>query len=88
MNKHIEVIEDNACGITIQHTATKAVAHYPDRHAAQHDLESILAGDDISGWDLSDPDYYITDEEYHKHSSSGGYKSLDQSDIEALIAPI
>lgn len=86
MNKNIEVIEDNAGGITIQNTETKDVAHFIDHWAAEGDLKGILDGDDMSGWELSDPDCYITDEDYNKAKSSGGLKLLDEADIRELLA--
>jgi hypothetical protein len=86
MNKNIEVIADNAGGITVQNTETKAVAYFPDIHAAKDDLKSILDGDDMSGWDTSNPEHYITDEMYAEHESSGGYRAWDAEKIEEEIA--
>jgi hypothetical protein len=74
MNSSIEIIEDNAGGLTIQNTETKAVANFGHKSQAIDSLKSILEGDDMSGWDLSEPECYITDEEYTKHASSGGYR--------------
>lgn len=86
MKTNIEVIQDNSGGITIQNTETKDVAYFQDASAAKFDLKSILAGDDMSDWDLSDPDHYITDNEYAKNQSSGGYRILTEDDIKKLIA--
>jgi hypothetical protein len=86
MNSNIEVIQDNAGGITVQNTETKAVAYFQDTAAAKFDLKSILAGDDMSDWDLSDPDHYITDNEYARNQSSGGYRILTEDNIKELIA--
>ena len=38
MNINIEVIQDNAGGITVQNTETKAVAYFQDTAAAKFDL--------------------------------------------------
>lgn len=86
MHKNIEVIQDNAGGITIQNTETKEVAYFADIHEAKADLKSILDGDDMSVWDLSDPECYITDEMYAEHDSSGGYRVWDANRIEEEIS--
>ena len=82
-NTNIEIIEDNAGGLTIQNTETKAVAHFWHKsdQAALDSLKAILDGEDMSGWDLSDQECYITDEEYNKHASSGGYSTWDEAEI-------
>lgn len=83
MNSKIEVIEDNAGGLTIQNTATEEVAYFEHKseEAAVDSLKAILKGDDMSGWDVSDSECYINDEEYQKHASSGGYRIWDEQEI-------
>jgi len=83
MNSNIEIIEDNAGGLTIQNTDTKAVANFGHKSdkAALESLKSILEGDDMVGWDLSDPECYITDEEYQKHGCSGGYRTWSAEEV-------
>jgi hypothetical protein len=83
INKNIEIIEDNAGGLTIQNAKTKAVAHFDHKsdQAAIDSLKAILEGDDMIGWDLSDPECYLTDEEFQKHASSGGYRTWDESEV-------
>lgn len=80
INRNIEIIEDNGGGLTIQNTETKDAANFGHKsdQAAIESLKAVLEGDDMSGWDLSDPELYITDEEYQKHSSSGGYRTWDE----------
>jgi len=84
MTANIEIIEDNAGGLTIQNTATKAVAHFGHKfeQAALAALKEILEGEDMSGWDLSDPECFITGDEYNKHASSGGYRIWDEDEIQ------
>ena len=83
INSNIEIIEDNGGGLTIQNTKTKEVANFGHKsdQAALDSLKAILEGDDMSGWDLSAPECYITDEEYQKHASSGGYRAWDEEEI-------
>jgi len=83
----IEIIEDNAGGLTIQNTESKDVAYFDHKsdQAALDSLRAIIAGDDMSGWDLSDPECYISDQEYLKHASSGGYRTWDEDDIREHI---
>jgi hypothetical protein len=83
INKNIEIIEDNAGGLTIQNTKTQAVAHFDHKsdRAAIDSLKAILEGDAMIGWDLSDPECYLTDDELEKHASSGGYRTWEESDV-------
>ena len=86
IHKNIEVIADNAGGLTIQNTQTKAVANFGDKsYADAETLQSILDGGNMTGWDLSDPECYISDEYYHANASSGGLNMLDESEIEDLL---
>lgn len=88
MNTDIEIIEDNGGGLTIQNTQTQEVAHFPHKSdkAAIESLKSILDGSDMSGWDLSDPEYYITDDEFRKHESSGGYREWDEDEAREYVS--
>ncbi len=85
MNSSIEIIEDNGGGLTIQNTETKAVANFGHKSQAVDSLKSILEGEDMTGWDLSEPECYITDEEYNKHESSGGYRLWDESEVREFV---
>lgn len=88
INTNIEIIEDNSGGLTIQNTETKEVAYFGHKsdQAALDSLKAILEGDDMSGWDLHDPDYYISDEEYNKHVSTGGYNTWDEEEIRTALS--
>ena len=83
INKNIEIIEDNAGGLTIQNTKTQAVAHFDHKsdRAAIESLRAILGGDTMDGWDLSESECYLTDTELAKHASSGGYRTWEESDV-------
>ena len=85
VNTNIEIIEDNAGGLTIQNTATKAVANFGHKSQAVDSLKSILEGEDMSNWDLSEAECYIDDEEYSKHASSGGYRLWDESTVREFV---
>jgi hypothetical protein len=80
MTTTIEIIEDNAGGLTIQNTATKAVAYFADKSQAIDSIKDILAGGDMSGWDTSDAEYYISDEDYNKQAPNGGYRMWDDAE--------
>ena len=83
MNTNIEIIEDNAGGLTIQNTATKAVANFGHKSQAVDSLKSIL--EDMNNWDLSEPECYIDDEEYSKHVATGGYRLWDESTVREFV---
>ena len=85
MNTNIEIIEDNAGGLTIQNTATRAVANFGHKSQAVDSLKSILDGEDMSDWDLSEPECYIDDEEYLKHATGGGYRRWDESTVRGFV---
>lgn len=80
MNTNIEIIVDNAGGLTIQNTETKAVAYFEYKIHAIESIQSLLKGDDMSGWETSDEDYYISDEEYQEEARVGGYKLWSEDD--------
>ena len=85
IHKNIEVIEDNAGGLTIQNTQTKAVANFGHKsYADAETLQCILDGGNMTGWDLSDPEFYISDE-YYRANASGGLNMLNESEIEDLL---
>lgn len=86
MNKNIEVIEDNAGGLTIQNTETKAVCFFDHKDGAIESLRGILDGDDMSGWDTSEPEHYITDEAFAEYEQTGGYTAWSKEDIEEFVA--
>lgn len=88
MTPNIEIIEDNAGGLTIQNIETKGVANFAHKsdQAALDSLKAILEGDDMSGWDLSDPECYITDEHYQKSASSGGLRIWGEEEIREHLA--
>lgn len=87
INSNIDIIEDNGGGLTIQNTETREVANFGHKsdQAAIDSLKAILKGDDMIGWDLSDPECYITDEEYHAQASSGGLRVWDEEEIREHI---
>lgn len=85
MNSNIEIIEDNAGGLTIQNTATKAVANFAHKSQAVDSLKSILEGEDMSNWDLSEPECYISDEEFAQHQPSGGYRLWDEAETKEFV---
>lgn len=82
----IEVIEDNAGGLTIQDKETKLVANFDHKSQAIESLQMLLEGGDMTNWDTSDSEYYISDEEYEKHVTNGGLIIWDQSDIENFVS--
>jgi len=86
MKTNIEIIEDNSGSLTIQNAATKAVANFGHKSQAVDSLKSILAGEDMSNWDLSEPEGYINDEEYSKHAHNGGYRLWDESAVRDFVA--
>lgn len=86
MNTNIEIIEDNAGGLTIQNTETKACASFDHKSQAVDSLLSVLDGEDMSGWDLSESENYITDEQYQEHVSSGGLRAWDEEEIKEFVA--
>jgi hypothetical protein len=86
IHKNIEVIADNAGGLTIQNTQTKAVANFGHKSDADAEtLQSILDGGNMTGWDESEPEYYISDEYYRANAPSGGLNMLNESEIEDLL---
>lgn len=82
---HIEILLDNSGGIIIQNTETKAVAVFADQYAAADDIAAIYEGDDMSDWDLSEPDCYITGEYYSQHSPNGGIRIIGKDELERLL---
>lgn len=86
MNNNIEVIEDNAGGLTIQNTITKDVSYFEHKNMACFSLEEILNDGDMSNWDLSDPAYYIPADQISKHLASGGYRIWTAKQIEEFLA--
>lgn len=82
MNKKIEVIEDNAGGITIQNTATKAVAEFDDRGspAAYEALKAVLEGADMSDWDTEESGF-ISAEDLAKHTPGVALRLWDEVQI-------
>lgn len=86
MNSNIEIIEDNAGGLTIQNTKTKAVACFGGKSLAIDSIKSLLEGADMSGWDTNDAECYIADEKYQEHSQSGGYKLWSEDDAKEYVA--
>ena len=85
MKTNIEIIEDNSGGLTIQNTETQAVAYFGHKSQAIDSLKAILAGGDMTGWDLSEPEHYITDEEYSKHAPCGGYRLLTRAEVADFV---
>lgn len=81
--KNIEIIENNAGGLTIQNAVTKAVAHFDHKSQAIESLKAILDGDDMSGWDCSDHELFITDEEFMKNLIN--LRLWDENDVRAFI---
>ena len=81
----IEILLDNAGGITIQNTETKAVCHFVDHYAAAADIAAIYNGDDMSEWEYSEPECYITDEYYSQHAPSGGIRIIGKDKLEKLF---
>jgi len=81
----IEILLDNSGGITIQNTDTKAVCHFVDHYAAADDIKAIYNGDDMSEWEYSDPEYYITDEYYSQHAPNGGIRIIGRDALEKLL---
>jgi hypothetical protein len=71
-----EIIFDNAGGATLQnHDGTVAI-NYSDMQQLARDVRELDNGDDAIGWYGLDANLYISDEEYEKHASSGGYFAL------------
>ena len=87
MKDSIEIIVDNAGGMTIQDIADQSVAYFPNRNdeSAIDSLRKILDGADLTGWDLSEPDHYIDDATYNKEADSGGLKLWDEDDALAFL---
>lgn len=84
INPYIEVIADNVGGLTIQNSETKKVSFFASRSSkdALDSLRSIVFdGDDMEGWEFSDPGYYISDEIYQKNAESRGYCIWGEIDI-------
>ena len=81
----IEIFLDNSGGIIIQNTDTKAVAVFADHYAAADDIAAIYEGDDMSDWDLREPDCFITDEYYSQNSASGGIRIIGKDELERLL---
>ena len=84
MNMNIEIIQDNAGGFTIQNTASNAVAYFQCLQYAADSLRAVLAGDDMSGWDLSDPEYFIADEVFDYYRDSG-MRLMTEAEIVELL---
>jgi hypothetical protein len=81
----IEILLDNSGGITIQNTLTKAVCIYPDHYAAADSIAAIYDGEDMSDWDHSDADCYISDEYYSQHAPNGGIRIIGKDALEKLL---
>lgn len=79
----IEVIEDNGGGLTIQNTETKKVCFFADKSSegALDSLKHLVQGDDMSGWEPSDPRYFISDIGYGIYKESQGYKMWEEINI-------
>lgn len=91
MKTEIEVIEDNAGGLTIQNTQSRAIANFGHKSeaAAVESLKTILAGADMSDWDLSDPALYITDDQFEaaKARTPGALYKWSEEEIRTHIEP-
>ena len=87
LHKNVEVIEDNAGGITVQNTETKQVAFFCDKLSENciESLEELLEGGDIDDWELSPADHYI---EYSFGDwACGKYCYWDINDIVDVVHP-
>jgi hypothetical protein len=71
-----EIVFDNAGGATLQTQDGKISINYNDMKQLADDARAIANGESADGWDGIDQDHYITDEEYEKHASNGGYFAL------------
>lgn len=83
LHPNIEIIEDNGGGLTIQDTETKKVCFFANRfsESALDSLRALVQGEDISGWEHSDPRYFISGEDYGLHEVSRGYKLWEEVDV-------
>jgi hypothetical protein len=81
-NKNIQVIEDNSGGLTIQNTETKCVCYFNDLVSALESLHSLLDGDDIGEWDLSEWDCFITEAQM----TMWGYYPMSNEEIEEMVS--
>lgn len=83
-NPNIKIILDNGGGITIQNESTLLASYFASVGEARHDLNGVLTGDDMSGWEASAQDY-LTPEMIEEHAGIGGYRVLDDEDVIDLL---
>jgi hypothetical protein len=71
-----EIVFDNGGGATLQTHDGKIAINYSDMRQLAHDARAIVNGETAEGWDGIDPEHFISDEEYDKNASNGGYYAL------------
>jgi hypothetical protein len=75
-----EIVFDNGGGATLQNHSGKIALNYSSMTDLARDASAILAGNadaaEVASWDGVDATLYISDDEYEKHASNGGYLAI------------